>query len=274
MAESGSAAREALRQQMLLRTLWRHAPDSGLSSWLRQDGLGAALGLAAYRGNGLALAERALTAAYPTVAELVGEDCFGALARRCWQRHPPQSGDVAQFGEGLAALIEADEQLAAEPYLADVARLEAMHRRCESAADVDGPIQGLELLAGEDSTGLQLSLRPGTQWLASRWPVVSIWQAHRRGGADRFAAVRQAFAEQRAESALVFRDGWRVRVVTIAAVDLHFTQALHDGVPLGAALQAAGPAFSFETWLVQAMQQGWLIEVRSGLSPQAPVGIE
>ena len=38
-------------------------------------------GLAAYRANGHALAERALCAAFPVVRALVGEDSFAALAR-------------------------------------------------------------------------------------------------------------------------------------------------------------------------------------------------
>ena len=59
--------KEALRQQMLLRALWRD--DAALQGWVRGPSL---QGLTAYRSNAGALAERALGSAYPTIAALVG----------------------------------------------------------------------------------------------------------------------------------------------------------------------------------------------------------
>ena len=266
---SCAAAGEALRQQMLLQALWRRAPDSGLNGWLREDGPRAARGLQAYRANAQVLAERALASAYPTLAELIGAQDFAAMACAYWQQHPPSCGDLARHGDALAAWLADDEQLASEPYLADVARLDAMVQRCENAADGAAglPVQGLQLLASGDADGLWLALRPGTQVLGSRWPLVSIWQAHRRDDGARFAAVRQAFAMQEAESALVFRDGWRARVEPIGARDLRFTQAVLDGLSLGAALQRAGADFSFEAWLLRAVQQQWLLAVQAMAGP-------
>ena len=69
------AAREALRQQMLLRALLGDARPGVVAGWLR-DGPRVDAGLAAYRANAGALAERALAAAYPTVQQLLGEVSF------------------------------------------------------------------------------------------------------------------------------------------------------------------------------------------------------
>ncbi len=312
MPEGPSSSAEALRQQLLLQALWQQQPAPALQAWLRNSSSEQDRGLAAYRGNGLATAVRALAVAYPTLQQLVGTECFEALARQCWQQHPPRRGDLAQFGAELAALIEAEPALTEEPYLADVARLEALVVQCEAAADADeapgarpapdsidacdardacdapdardapdtatqpAAIAGLELLAHDAAESLQLVLRPGTALLPSRWPVVSIWQAHqahRRDDDQRFSAVRLAFAAQAAESALVYREGWRAQVEVVDSADLAFTQAVLAGALLGPALAAAAAAaadFSFEAWLLRAVRQQWLIALRFGCLLSAP----
>lgn len=256
-----SVEAEAQRQQLLLSVLWRGAPDAALGSWLRDAPARTARGLAAYRGNGEALAARALAAAYPTVVELMGSESFEALARAHWRRMPPTCGDMATYGAGLADAIAADAQLADEPCLADCARLDWALHRIEAAADGPQTPAGLELLGGDDPAALRLQLRPGLVVLSSCWPVATIWLTHRSTEADRFAPVREAFAQQRAEHALAWRDGWRPAVSQLDEADARFTQAVLDGLPLGAALDAAGEQFAFEPWLLQALQQGWLAAV-------------
>lgn len=255
---------EAQRQRLLLRALWQRGSDADapLLAWLRESPQRTAQGLAAYRSNGAALAERALGAAFPTVAQLVGEESFALLARAFWLRHPPQRGDLAEYGQALPEFIADDPQLADEAYLADAARLDWAVHRCEAAADALAPT-GLDLLAEAEPTQLRIALRAGTALLMSRWPIVAIWQAHRpSAGADRFATVRAAFAQRRSEHALVWRDGWRPRVDALPDAPARFTRALLDGLSLATALQLAGDEFSFEPWLLQALQQGWLAAVQ------------
>jgi Putative DNA-binding domain len=252
--------KEALRQRMLLRMLWADAGPDVLSGWLRDARPRASRGLQAYRAHAGALAERALAAAYPTVAQLVGDESFAALARALWFAQPPQHGDIAQWGEGLAAFIEAAPQLAEEPYLADVARLDWAVHRAEQAAE-RGPVLGLEQLAQADPAWLRLRLAEGLALCASAHPVASIWQAHRSSAEDRFAGVRAAFAAGRGEHALVWRDGFQARVQALPDADARFMQALLQAQPLDAALDAAGTGFAFEHWLPRALQCGWLAAV-------------
>ncbi|HEX6722267.1 MAG TPA: hypothetical protein VF107_11905, partial [Burkholderiaceae bacterium] len=155
--------------------------------------------------------------------------------------------------------IERDAQLADEPYLADVARVDWAVHKVEHAADVEQMPVGLALLGESDPAQLRLRLRPGLALVASRWPVVTIWQAHRRGDADRFAPVRAALAAGRAEHALIARAGWRAQVDALDAGDAAFTAALLRPVPLGQALEdAEHAAFSFERWLQRALTHQWL----------------
>ena len=92
-------------------------------------------GLAAYRTNAHANAQRALQAAYPVTEQLVSPENFAPLAHDFWHQHPPQRGDLAHWGHQLAAFLAASPQLADTPYLADVAQIEWALHTCAGAAD-------------------------------------------------------------------------------------------------------------------------------------------
>jgi hypothetical protein len=257
-----NADREALRQQMLMRTLCRDEAPEALAAWTR-DGPRLARGLQAYRANAGMQAERSLAAAYPTLQQLIGEESFAALARHHWQLSPPERGDLGSWGGTLAGFIADAPSLAAEAYLADVARLDWAVHGAASAADDEAPVAGLELLASTDLEGLRLLPRPGTALVASAHPVWSIWWAHREAAerrGERFAQVRTAFEQGRAENALVWRRAWRVEVADLDRVHACFTQHLLQGQPLGQAWQAAAAlgAFDFEPWLLANLQRGWI----------------
>ena len=267
---NASAEREAERQQLLLRTLWRDAPATALQGWLREprDGAGNA-GLAAYRANAGAIAERALAGAFPTVAALVGDDSFTGLARDFWHQHPPARGDLGEWGAALPAFIAANAALASEPYLADSAHLDWLVHQASRAADGPDAAAALGALAEHAPEELQLVLRAGCAVLASDYPVAAIWQAHRQSGDDRFAAVREAFAAARADTAFVWRDGFAVHAEALEAPAGAFTAAVLRGESLAAALDAAGESFTFDRWLVQALQQRWLVAVQRRQSPSS-----
>jgi hypothetical protein len=263
MNTAAAIQKEALRQQMLLRALWGDARPGVVTGWLRDAAPRATRGLQAYRANAGALAERALAAAFPTVAQLIGAESFAGLARAFWHADAPVHGDVAQWGDGLPAFIAAAAQLTEEPYLADVARLDWAVHKCEAAADHNGPATGLERLADTEPAQLHLRIAPGTCVLVSPHPVVTLWQAHRSSAEDRFVPVRAAFASGMGEHALVWRSGFKAQVSALADADARFTQAVLAGRSVDEALQTAGTDFSFEPWLISALQQGWLAAVET-----------
>jgi hypothetical protein len=266
MVQAPDVDKERLRQQMLLRALLGDARPAVVAGWLRERPERFARGLQAYRANAGATAERALAAAFPTVAALIGEAALAGLSRAFWRAEPPTRGDLAQWGEGLPAFIAADPQLAGEAYLADVARIDWAVHRAEMGVDAPAPA-GLEQLAAADADGLRLQMAPGTTLVSSRHPVATIWQAHHASpapeGADRFAPVRAAFAAGAGEHALVARGvgQWRARVTRLAEADARFTAAVLSGQALGQALASAGDEFEFEPWLVEQLQHGHIVAV-------------
>ena len=268
-----AVATMAQEQQALLRALMGERDDSSL--WPHLQFVNAPLarrGLQAYQANGLALAERALGAAYPVLAQLIGDESFAPLARHFWRRHPPSQGDMACWGDGLADFLDASSQLVDEPYLADVARVEWALHQAATAADALPDSTSFALLSSVDPAELTLTLGAGVFLLRSTYPVASIVNAHLLGE-PALAEAGALLRAEAAEHALVWRQGFKPRVCTITAAEYALLAALQAGGSLEAALDSAliGTAtdtpdaaaeFSFENWLGRAVQDGLVTGAR------------
>ncbi len=247
---SDREASEARRQRELLAAL--AAP--------RADGA-ASPGLQAYRANAHASAERTLASACPTVRALLGAEDFAQLAREFWHAHPPQRGDLGEWGASLPEWLAAHPGLADWPYLADCARLDLALHRCERAADAVLDTASLALLSGAEPARLRLRLMPGVQALASRWPLASIHAAHAESDESLFDIAHDRVHREQGEAVVVARDGWRGVVQRIDAPGQAFMQMLARGADLAQALDAAGESFDFAAWLANALRCHWLKEV-------------
>lgn len=227
-------------------------------------------GLQAYQSHGLALAERALSAAYPVIQQMIGVDNFEPLARHLWRHQPPASGDMAGWGHGLADFLQAEPSVAGEPFLGDVARVEWALHRVASAADAALDAPSFALLGAEPPTIPTLTLSPCVWLMASDYPVVSLVEAHGLPPAQRGPALLHAAEQLRrrvGERALVWRQGFKPRVRQSSEAEHALLVSLLAGQSLEHALtQAAGVSdepehdgsstFDFSAWLAQAVQDG------------------
>ncbi|MBB3119474.1 MNIO family bufferin maturase [Pseudoduganella violacea] len=212
--------------------------------------------LALYRGNLSAAWEKALHAAYPVIAQLVGAEFFGGLARAYGRAHPSDDGDLNRFGARFAAFL-ADFAPAAElPYLPDMARLEWLLHRAHYAPAADG-ISAAELAAVPPETieARRLVLHPACALSASSWAVVPLWLAHQPDSAQAFPA-RMA----QASYGLVCRPQWKTQLVPLSAAQHAALQVLARQGSFGAALDAAfeldeefDVAGSLQQWLTHAV---------------------
>ncbi len=276
---------EAQRQQALLAALRTPCPPPGplapthpAHALLRDHGWEPdAMGLRAYQLNAQAHATQVLQQTFPTVLAMVGEEALSHLAQRCWQHHPPTSGDLGQWRSHLPDELAASEALQAWPWLADVARLDDARHQCAQAANAELDADSLQRLGDTAPTRLRLRLKPGTQLLSSRWPAGAFWRAHHLPEAAQESAIAQAVAQAKAcaepadasprHHTLVWRHGWQVHTHDLAATDdavgaaqLAWMHALLQTPPLtlDQALAAAGPDFDVTEWLAQALREGWL----------------
>ncbi|QYF94099.1 DUF692 family protein [Massilia sp. PAMC28688] len=212
--------------------------------------------LGLYRGNLTASWDKALSAAFPVVRALMGEEFFTALARAYGRAHPSAHPDLNQFGHTFADFLASFEHVADYPYLPDMARLEWLLHRAHYAADA--PALGMAALAALtpeqiESTGLPL--HPACALFASRWAVVPLWQAHQPGSGFDFPEQLEV-----ASHAAVVRPRWNSAVVPVGASTHAALAQLAQHATLGEALDAAfdldeqfDVAANFRLWIAEGM---------------------
>lgn len=200
---------------------------------------GSERGLSAYVGNLRALSAQALAVPFARLVEALGDEDFAALAWSFWRAHPPERGDLAQWGGALAGFLI--ERAGEDSGLPDLARLDWASQLAERAADAELDAESLTLLGTTPPEQLWLQLRPGVALLAQREGPLLVW-----------------------------REGWRAVSQAVCAADAAFVQALLDEVNLADALEVAavkgseGQAdFDFAAWLQAALRNAWLQGVRS-----------
>ncbi len=247
----------AAQQQALLETLFEPFSINATKLIATCEGSTDARGLKAYQANGHMLAERSVQAAFPVLVQLIGDENLPGMARAFWHAHPPQRGDLAQWGAELPEFIRASEQLASEPYLADVAAVEWALHVCAGAQDQAADPASFGLLMQHDPLELQLQLAPGCAVFSSAWPVASILGAH-LSQVPSFDDVRERFRAGTGESTLVWREAFRPRLREALAGEANLITALRQGHSLGDALEHA-PDLDFNTWLPLAVQTQLLL---------------
>lgn len=230
-----------------------------------------ARGWQAYCANSEALACRALAAAYPVLAELMGEENFAPMAAWFWRQQPPQRGDIAQWGAGLPDFLDAAPQLADEPFLGDVARVEWALHCAATAADVNPNLPSLALLA--EDAGLVLG--GGAVVLASNWPVAAIIAAHglqEPGKTEALAQLVERLVPGHGEFVLVWRQGFKPCIRAISAEEYALLASLLQGDALEAALDSAmhagDTAFDFSAWLATAVHSGLVTGAKTISKPE------
>jgi hypothetical protein len=181
-----------------------------------------------------------LTRRFPVVRRLVGRDSFISMARRFVASEPPSSPTPLRYGETFPRFLRHQGKTASIEYVADIAELEMAHRKAQlapGAVPVDR--RTLVSLRTKRLGELRLVLHPSVFLVASRFPVVTIWEsAKRRGGngmIERWCA----------EAALVARPLREVGVHRLLPGGHAFIAGLSKGWTVAAVIEA-GVAASAE----------------------------
>ncbi|MDX1303941.1 DNA-binding domain-containing protein [Photobacterium sp.] len=156
-----------------------HYQPSDISEQIARGPFKAEQLIQIYRNNFIIGLSEVLEATYPGVKAVVGDECFGQLARQHVLSHPLRQGDVSHYGEGLADTINDTAKLSqAVPYLADLARLEWCVDRvaCQPVIEPGFPLHKLQGLAEADFPALQFTVPQPTLSVDSDFAVVTLWQ--------------------------------------------------------------------------------------------------
>jgi hypothetical protein len=190
---------------------------------------------AVYRNNVVVGLREALKEAFPAVHRIVGADFFQAMARAYIMVEPPRSPILLDYGAGFPDFIRQFEPAAVLPYLADVAHIERAWTEAYHAPEAS-PIDPMVFaaIAPDQLPSVRLVLHPSLRILRSQFPALTIWQMNIADGVP--APVDLAGG---GEDVLIVRPAAAVEVRSIPNGSLEFIQALADGRPVLAALEAA-----------------------------------
>ena len=226
---------ELLQFQLEFAASLRNAPRSeAMRRWLAGDASHVERRVAIYRANMVAAADKALSAAYPVIRQVVGAEFFHALAREYQRGTPSTSGDLFDYGATFAPFLATFEHTQDMPYLPDLARLEwAAHRAYGAADGAAWDPAALMAVGGDDQGAIRFDWSPGTAVIESAYPIVRIWTIHQPGYDGEFSVAWDS-----ADTALVARDGFAVVVTECDAADATFIRASLAGTPLGDAASA------------------------------------
>ncbi len=179
---------------------------------VRDEIFPAARHLQVYRNNTFANLTDALAAIHPVVQRLVGAEFFEHAADRYIRRHPPRSGNLHDFGEAFAEFLADFPPAQSLAYLPDVARLEwAWHEAFHAAEAAPFAFEGLGAIPPEAYEDLIFRLHPSARLLASKYPVLAIWEVNQPD----FAGEPAVDLDQGGNNLLVMRRDLRVEIETL-----------------------------------------------------------
>lgn len=215
-------------------------------------------GIQVYRSNLLANASRALDISFPTLAQLLGTEGLHAVAAHYYETHPLLTGDWGEWGEHLAQWLSQQETLQDMPYLADVAQLDWLCHRIERAATPEHTAASIAILNAIDGQFLHLNPTHYVAVVASRFPLLEIWQAHhaKENRETWLAHANQPLPEGEKQYLLISREHWRASPSIISYEMYLFFSSLLQGNSLAHAIhEASNMGEKTLPWLHNALQQ-------------------
>jgi hypothetical protein len=177
-----------------------------------------------------------LSATYPVVERLVGQDFFSYAAESFARSYPSRSGNLDDYGVEFADFLENFAPAASLPYLPDVARLELLVDRLMVAED-DRRVRSVAapLAAYDVRLDHTLNLTAGCRLLKSDFPIHRIWEVNQPGFEDEGTID---LAEGGA-LLLVRRNGFAIEIVSLERAEFAFLSAFAAGLSLGEAVASA-----------------------------------
>jgi hypothetical protein len=199
--------------------------------------------LGVYANTALANFTDSLTASYPAIRRLVGEDYFRQTARSFHTRHPSQSGDLQPAGTHFAQYLSALHGAGEHRYLGEVARLEWLIQESLLAADhAPFDLAQLARVAPADYDALRFCLHPSARLFQSEFPCIRIWDANVQSDAE----PQIIDLESGADRALLTRERGQLAFHPLSAGEYRFLSALKSGERFAAAVES-GAAEGFDT---------------------------
>lgn len=206
----------------------------------------------------------ALRTTYPAVLALVGEAFFDQTARGYRSTYPSGSGNLQGFGAQFADYLQALPAARKLPYLPDVAQLEWQRQQTVLAVNAEPiPPDVFAQRLTETEGPFNISLHPSVHWLASRYPVLTIW------GYAMAPTPEDLQLAGAGEQVMLWREDDEVAMTALDDASFVFTLSLALGITLDDAHAAAhriASDFDLSACLGSLAEHGLII----ALNPPTP----
>lgn len=192
-------------------------------------------GFSVYRNTVMKGYVDALQANFPSVARLVGEEWFRAVAAIYAEAHKPHDPRMLYYGDSFPDFLARFEPAAQLRYLPDVARLDRFWTEAHGARDQSALDPAFLASFVPDALG-NVVLQPHS---SARWkwfdeqPVYTIWQRNREAGCDGSDIAWQG------EGVLIVRPQSVVQWLPLSAAGCAFLDACGTGRSLAEAAATA-----------------------------------
>ncbi len=177
-----------------------------------------------YRESSIGNITIPLQMTYPVIEDLVGKDFFSAMCREYIKDHFPVSGDMNDYGEGMAEFIEQFNPVKGLVYLSDIARLEWLFHLSSLADDANSSDwSGFAELSEDALSSVVIELHPSVQVMASSHPILKIWEMCKENGA--------AFdpSKESGDNVLLVRKDLKVNLYPLADNEIVFLRSIIAG---------------------------------------------
>ncbi|HET6161229.1 MAG TPA: DNA-binding domain-containing protein [Dongiaceae bacterium] len=201
------------------------------------DAFDAGERLSIYRNNFLISLGEALKSNFPVTLQLLGNDFFEQAARRFVLAQPPLRPCLFEYGASFADYLHGLPQLAALPYVAEMAGFEFARITAYNA-----PIEqhlSTDMLAGlseEQLETLPIRRAQHTRIVTVHAPIIELWQAHQKPEPD----LSSIDMTERPRTLLICRPDRTLVVQELNAPTARFLAAAEGETQLGHAAAASG----------------------------------
>ena len=186
------------------------------------DSIPASARLRVYRHHVFHSLATALSATFPTVQALVGEEFFNGLARAFVASTLPTQPVLAEYGESFAGFVAGYAPASGLPYLADIARLDwALNAAFHSPPEPRLGVADLAAVPVEQLPAKSIWLAPGAVVVRSAFPIDRIWAAAQPGASNETVDLASGGARL-----LVLRRPDDAGFVPVSAGEAAFLEAL------------------------------------------------
>ncbi len=227
--------------------------DTPFDEWVRE-----AANLQIYRNNTESSLLRTLTATYPLLSKLLGEDYFAYAAKTYVEQYPSRSSNLHDYGKYFANFLKTFAPIDEFPYLPTVAEFEWICHRLHFASDANTfDLSLLSNVTPADYHRLYFELHPASNLLASDYPLLEIIDFCQKEPDTLLNLTQGPHYLQ------IIRRHLDIVLVPLTHCDFVFLQMLQDGMPVKAALSAAlmiNPSFNLAVRLPSWLQNKTIVD--------------